>query len=338
MRDLSVIIVDDAEVARRAVARALGQASGIEVAGTAADGPAALERIEADPPDAVVLDVEMPGMDGLEVLRRIRAGHPAVKVVMFSALTERGAAVTLEALALGASDYVTKGDLERSAADLAARIRAICDPSIPDKILVRAPTRTPAEVVGIAGSTGGPEAIARLLGALPADLEAPVLVVQHLPREFSRAFVARLDRETPLKVRLAEPDRPLEKGVVDVAPGDAHLGVLGGGARARTVLHGGAAVHGWRPSANVLFRALARAFGARALAVVLTGMGKDGLDGAATVHAHGGRVFAQDHESSVVWGMPGLVVADGYAEKILPPRKLAREIALAVNAPVGVEA
>jgi two-component system chemotaxis response regulator CheB len=352
-----VLVVDDSVVVRRLVSKALEQDGSVEIAGVAADGRIALTKIAQSKPDLVVLDVEMPVMDGLEALAEIRIRWPKLPVIIFSTLTVRGTEITLEALSRGASDYVVKpgrsGDpaenLARVRDELLPRIFALCPgvsgprrlegirpparPRTPHLPAVpRLTTRGPVEIVAIGTSTGGPTALAELLPALPALLPVPVVIVQHMPPEFTRFLADRLDRQSAVHVHEASNGDPLEAGDVLIAPGDRHMVVeaLGNGHQVRT--HREPPENSCRPSVDPLFRSVADTFGAAALAVVLTGMGSDGLRGAERVRAAGGRILVQDEASSVIWGMPGFVARSGLADAVIPLRSMAREIVDRVNA------
>ncbi|MDY3563461.1 chemotaxis response regulator protein-glutamate methylesterase [Gemmata sp. JC673] len=351
MAKIRVLVVDDAAVFRRAVADELSADPELEVVGTAANGRAALVKLDRLRPDVVLLDIEMPEMDGLEALREIRKRHPRLPVIMFSVLTERGAIATLEALSQGASEYFAKpstNSLEDSLRVVreelipeiknlcAARVRELAPaparPAAPaGTVLTRPPVPSipPArvDVIAVAASTGGPNALAEVLPALPANLLVPVLVVQHMPPLFTRLLAERLSARCPLPVTEATHNEPLAPGRVWVAPGDFHLAVERGPAGGHLVLSKDAPEHSCRPAADVLFRSVARAYGPHALAVVLTGMGQDGHRGCQAIRAAGGQVVVQDEESSVVWGMPGFVARAGLADKVLPLALVAQDLA-----------
>jgi two-component system chemotaxis response regulator CheB len=355
-RAVRVLVVDDSVVVRRLVTRLLDEDPGIEVAGVAADGRRALAVLPQVDPDVVVLDVEMPELDGLATLAAIRERHPRVRVIMFSSLTERGAATTLEALALGASDYVTKPPalspsdavLDEVREQLVTKVRVLGDRS--ERVRAgagappgrrwpagpaRPPGTTPAaaapgaervEVVAVGCSTGGPNALGELLGGLPADFPVPVLIVQHMPPLFTRMLAERLDAGCPLTVAEAEPGAELRQGEVWLAPGGRHLLVERQAGVVRLATSQAPPENSCRPSVDVLFRSVAAAYGGAALGVVLTGMGRDGVAGSAALRAGGGRVLVQDKASSVVWGMPGLVAEAGMADQVLPLDRLAAEL------------
>ena len=348
MSAIRVLVVDDSTVTRRMLALSLAADPGLEVVGTAADGKLGLAKVAHLCPDIVVLDVEMPVMDGLETLKVLRKTHPRLPVIMFSSLTKRGAAVAIEALTLGASDYAAKpanfGSAEASMQavrdDLAPKIKRLCRRASPPAIPVAPATRpgiafplaaasagmVPVSVVAIGVSTGGPNALATLLPLLDADFPVPVVLVQHMPPLFTRSLAERLSMLSRFRAREGEAGALLEAGDLWVAPGGFHMEVERGGAGVKLRLHEGLPENSCRPAVDVLFRSVARVFGPGVLAVVLTGMGQDGLQGSRSVHEAGGRVLVQDEASSVVWGMPGAVAQANLAEKVLPLDALAKEI------------
>lgn len=354
MSRVRVLVVDDAVVVRKIVTDALAEDPGIEVVGTAPNGRIALAKIPQLNPDLITLDVEMPEMDGLETLTELRKLYPRLPVIMFSTLTERGASTTMDALLRGANDYVTKPANVGSVAEAQSRIRAALIPRV-HALAGRtpAPARRPptssarpagrsgaagrrpagridAVVIGV--STGGPNALAEVVPALPADLAVPVHIVQHMPPMFTRLLAERLDASGPLQVREAIDGEAVGAGQVRIAPGDRHLEVRRVGTQVRTVLHNGPPENSCRPSADVLFRSAATTYGDHVLAVVLTGMGSDGKRGTELVRDAGGRILAQDEASSVVWGMPGAVVEAGLVDEVLPLSVIARTIASRVSA------
>src|SRR5262245_26721677 len=308
-----------------------------------------MTKIEQLRPDLVTLDIEMPVMNGLETLRAIRALYPRLPVIMFSTLTARGAMATLDALAAGASDYVTKPANVGSATasvhtireQLVPRIhvlggkgkppvpgRAAAAPATAAPAMAPRPARAPRtpKIIAIGASTGGPDALTRIVGTLPADLPVPVLVVQHMPPVFTKMFAERLERQSAVRVVEAAGGETLQPGVVYVAPGDRHLLVVQRGADVVTRLNDAPPENSCRPAVDVLFRSVARIYGPAAVAAVLTGMGQDGRRGAAELHAAGAEVVAQDEESSVVWGMPGAVVNNGLAHTVLPLDEVAQHL------------
>jgi two-component system chemotaxis response regulator CheB len=342
-RAVRVLVVDDSVVVRRLVTRLLDEDPGIEVVGAASDGRRALAVLPQVDPDVVVLDVEMPELDGLAALAAIRQRHPHVRVIMFSSLTERGAATTLEALALGAADYVTKppalapsdAALDEVREQLVTKVRVLG--GFPERVRAVAglPQRAgPApqrrsgrvEVVAIGCSTGGPNALGELLGGLPAGFAVPVVIVQHMPPLFTRMLAERLDARCPLTVAEAVPGAEPRPGEVWLAPGGRHLLLERESGVVRLATNQAPPENSCRPSVDVLFRSVAGAYGGGALGVVLTGMGRDGVQGSAALRAAGGRVLVQDKASSVVWGMPGLVAEAGLADQVVPLDRLAAEL------------
>jgi len=340
-----VLLVDDAVVVRKVLAQAISDDPALEVAATAVNGRVALAKFPALQPDIVLLDIEMPEMDGLETVRELRKLDARVPIIMFSTLTERGAAVTLEALALGATDYVTKpsnldgtATLEAILRELIPKIRALCrvpgaqsilpvrlaPPAIPPVSQPR--LISPAKIVVIGVSTGGPDALARVLPSLPPTLSAPVLIAQHMPAIFTNMLAARLSAKSELPVRECVSGEPVAAGCAIIAPGDFHMIVQHENGSICLRTHQGPRENFCRPSVDVLFRSVAQIYGERALAVVLTGMGQDGLKGCEVLRNAGARVFVQDEATSVVWGMPGFVARAGLADKVLPLDQIAIEI------------
>ncbi|MGY6499434.1 MAG: protein-glutamate methylesterase/protein-glutamine glutaminase [Acidimicrobiales bacterium] len=352
-----VLIADDAVVVRRLVSDVLSAVPTIDVVGTAANGRLALAKIPQVSPDIVILDVEMPDMDGIETLTSIRAEYPRLPVIMFSTLTERGAAITLEALMRGANDYVTKPAnvgsvseaMERVRSELVPRIHGLCGitpvgAASTEPVTARRPRvaarpvrptvpggRVDAVVVGI--STGGPSALADIIPALPSDLGVPVFIVQHMPPMFTRLLAERLDRTTPISVTEAGGGEPAVAGTCLIAPGDRHM-VVARGASGDVVaaLNDGPRENSCRPAVDVLFRSAAEVYGPHLLGVVMTGMGQDGLRGSDDIVAAGGSVVVQDEATSVVWGMPGAVAQAGLANAVVPLSQIPGEIARRVAA------
>jgi two-component system chemotaxis response regulator CheB len=338
---IKVLVVDDSAVLRRLISEVLDGDPDIEVVGTARDGLDAIDRVESLAPDVVTLDIEMPRLDGLGALRVIHERHPRLPVVMFSTLTERGASATLEALSLGASDYVTKPVSTTGVAESMASVREQLVPRVKAlagirRVVASAARPRPApraralatvpEVLVLAGSTGGPDALSTVLAGLPAWFPLPVLVAQHMPPVFTAMFAQRLDRVSALSVREASDGDVVLAGQVLVAPGDHHLRVARRGGDVVATVDQGPAEHFCRPAADPLLVSAAAVYGAGVLAAVVTGMGVDGLAGSRRVVDAGGTVLAQDEATSVVWGMPGAVVQAGLAEEELPLAALAARI------------
>lgn len=361
-----IVIVDDSAVMRSLLRSVVAADASLEVVGTAADGKAGLQLIEILRPDLVLLDVEMPVMDGLATLRELRRRRYLMPVIMCSSLTQRGARVTIEALACGASDYVAKpaGQSDRETArrmlahDLIAKVRALTNcvqveqwpeflgapPLSPDLPVVQAlkpqAFSSPPSVIVIGVSTGGPAALESLLSALPGDLPSalpPVLIVQHMPEVFTGLLAERLNSRCRLSVREAAEGLPVQAGTIYVARGNWHLEVAAG-AQPKLHLTQNPPENHCRPSADVLFRSAAQVYGAGVLAVVLTGMGYDGVHGCRAVREGGGSVLAQDQATSTVWGMPGAVVGAGLANMVLPLGAIAPEIVRIARSSIAGEA
>ncbi len=329
MSDIRVLVVDDSPLIRKFICDAIGAEPGVVVAGTAPNGRVALELLEELRPDVVTLDIEMPELSGLETLPELRRRRRDIPVIMFSTLTSEGAAATLHALDLGATDFVTKpsgpGNLhqavEQVRGDLVPRIKALAAAARPTGVpAFTRPARPQARVdcVVIGVSTGGPRALDRLVPQLPVDLPVPILVVQHMPAEFTKRLAERLAERSRIAVSEATDGALVRPGELLIAPGGRHLTVARRGVDVRVALNDDAPQHSCRPSVCVMFRSALQTYGARLLAVVLTGMGDDGSDAASEIAAAGGCVLAQDEATSVVWGMPGAVVRAGVADAVLP--------------------
>jgi two-component system, chemotaxis family, protein-glutamate methylesterase/glutaminase len=347
MQRFRVLIVDDSAVIRKVLSGLLVSDPEIEVVGTAANGIQALARIPEMKPDLVTLDIEMPVMNGLEALVEIRKFYPKLPVIMFSTLTERGATATLDALARGASDYVTKpghgGGSESSREvvreELIRKIKSLCAVRAPQPRVMPAPQlaqpsnrpRARIDVVAIGSSTGGPNALTALLPQLAADFPVPIVIVQHMPPLFTRLLAERLNALAPLNVQEGKEGQKLQRGQVWIAPGDNHMTVARRGAEIVLGINHDAQENSCRPAVDVLFRSAARTYGANVLAVVLTGMGSDGTRGSAAIREAGGEVIAQDEASSVVWGMPGSVVTASLADGVYPLSSIAPELVRRVS-------
>ncbi len=341
---IRVLVVDDSLVMRKAISRILERADDTTVVDTAADGEEGVEKARRLEPDVVTMDVEMPKMNGIEAVRCIMDASPR-PILMVSSLTEKGAEVTIEAMRAGAADFVSKGE---SSATLRAndvesklldKVRALArsdarlfrdDESAPDPGAASPPsgTRAPSppsstvarpeasyELAVIGVSTGGPMALQHVIPALPAEFPVPIAVVQHMPPQFTRSLADRLDSLSALSVAEADEGMLLEPGRVVVAAGDRHLTVerREDALTVRTPMEPADGAH--RPSVNVLFRSAAEACREEVLALVMTGMGKDGLDGVRQIKNDGGTVYVQDEDTSVVYGMPRVVMEAGLADE-----------------------
>lgn len=343
MPKIRVLVVDDAVVVRSRVSKIIASDAQIEVVGVAANGRIALAKIPQVNPDVIILDVEMPEMNGLETLAAIRQTYPHLPVIMFSTSTRTGASATLEALALGASDYATKphklGNIEAAnqhiREELVPKIKLFgtanqpCLPSHVSNDTLVLPRSTHLEsmdVVAIGVSTGGPNALAILLSEIPADFPVPILIVQHMPPMFTQLLAERLAAKSRIPVAEAVDGVLLKPGQVWIAPGDFHMIVQREGNEVKLATHQAPPENSCRPSVDVLLRSVAQVYGASAIAVILTGMGQDGLHGCQYIRQVGGQVLAQDEASSVVWGMPSYVINAGLANRIVPLEQMVNEI------------
>ncbi len=340
---IRVLVVDDSAFVRKAIARMLNGAPDVEVVGMAADGEEGLELARALHPDVITLDVHMPRLGGLETLGRLMPDSPAA-VLLLSSLTQEGADVTLRGLELGALDFVDKSSVKGPMnllglrEELLAKVRALAQAPRPRPraALPPPPPAEPAasvvraEVVAIGASTGGPAALQAIVPALPESFPAAVFIVQHIPRGFSRSLAERLASRSALPVREAEDGERVQPGTVLVAPAGLHLKLHRRGGTVKIVLdeEPRAALH--RPSVDVLMTSVARVYGARALGVVLTGMGSDGTVGLRAIRQAGGRTLVESEESAVIYGMPKSAMEAGVVDRAVPLPHLPAEILAAV--------
>ena len=348
MNKIRVLLVDDTAAVRHILADILDDDPAIEVVATAADGREGLDRLQRVEADLLVLDVEMPGMGGLEMLRELKQSHPMLPVLVFSSVTERGAMVTIEALSLGACDYVPKPSMMGSPSDARDYIRATllkkihtlaerylafrpvrpAPPAAPAITTTRAlrPSDQRIDLVVIGVSMGGPNALSRLLGELPADFPVPLLIVQHMPAVFTRALAQRLSSLGGMPVTECVQPQAVFAGHAWLAAGDQHMLVRREAGQLIVEPSHEEPVNFCRPSVDTLFSSAAEAVGANLLAVVMTGMGQDGVQGARVIRQAGGEVLVQDKESSVVWGMAGGVAGEGLADAQVSLSDLAQVI------------
>jgi two-component system chemotaxis response regulator CheB len=360
-----VLVIDDSVVVRRVLSQILESDPEVAVAGTAANASIGIQKIPQVVPNLVLLDVEMPGMDGIEAVKVIRTSWPTLPVIMCSTLTERGADTTLRALANGATDYVAKPSalgghtdgLATFRLDLLAKVKALgkvrSAPSalpparpplatLPRKRLVR----EQVSVLAIGCSTGGPNALSTLFADLPSDLPVPIVIVQHMPPLFTKILADRLQASTKVRACEAQEGDILEPGKAYIAPGNFHMTVVREGTKVRVALNQEQPENSCRPAVDVLFRSVARVFGGGTLAAVLTGMGQDGSRGAAHIAEVGGTIIVQDAATCVVPSMPGAVVALGISDGAYPISRIGQELvarirrqmAPAVQLPRRVEA
>jgi two-component system, chemotaxis family, protein-glutamate methylesterase/glutaminase len=343
MPPIRILVVDDSLVIRRLLSDTLSGDRSLEVVGTASDGRIALAKIPLLKPDLITLDIEMPVMNGLETLAAVRKLYPKLPVIMFSTLTEGGAAATLDALALGASDYATKPSntaglavaIECIRGELLPKIKALCglatlaagnSPQSAPETKARMRSSPHIEIVAIGTSTGGPNALAQVLPRIPGDFPVPIVIVQHMPPIFTRLLAERLASHSAIPVEEGRVGVTLTPAQAWIAPGNFHMNVMKVGAQRRLNVNQGPPENSCRPAVDVLFRSVAAAYGANVLGVVMTGMGSDGVVGARDIREAGGDIIIQDEASSVVWGMPGLVQASGLADGAYPLAHLATEI------------
>jgi len=331
---LRVLVVDDSALMRKLIPQTLLHDPSIEVVGTAMDGLIGLRKIEELRPHVVTLDLEMPRMDGIEMLRQITRKH-RVPVIVVSAHTEQGATLTLKALSLGAFDFVTKpqeaasGKLQQIASELALKIKVAAASGAPKMIITVPSTRRkearrfstaprwPSRIVAIGVSTGGPNALQYLFSQLPEDFPGCLLVVQHMPEGFTDMFARRLDESSAIEVKEAQSGDLLLAGRALICPGNRHLKV-------RRMEHGDIAVlvdqprvNGHRPSVDVLFHSVAQEFGSKAVAVLMTGMGDDGAAGLGAIKNAGGFTIAQSPDTCVVDSMPRSAIERGFVSRVV---------------------
>lgn len=345
---IKVLVVDDSVVTRRIVSDIINSDGDIEVCGTAANGIIGLEKIELMSPDVVILDLEMPEMNGLNMLRELRKKRRNIPVIMFSVHTSEGASSTFEALASGANDFVQKpinvGDLENVkknlTQELIPKIKSLYAISfqsenektpvfLTESVMKKNRTdinnqRIDALIIG--SSTGGPNALAKLIADIPSDIGVPILIVQHMPPVFTKLLAERLAAKSKLGVYEAVSGMDVNKNKIYIAPGDFHIKVRKEGDTVKIYTNKDAHENSCRPSVDVLFRSAAEVYGCNLLAVVLTGMGQDGLKGCYAVKNAGGRIFVQDKETSVVPGMPCAVSKAGLSDQIFPIDSMGCEI------------
>ena len=335
---IKVMLVDDSLVARSVARRALSADADVEIVASASNGKTAIDTVAAAAPDIVILDIEMPVMNGLEALPELLKRRPGLKVVISSSLSRQNAEVSIKALKLGAADILLKPKAsdgpqaaEEFCAELVAKVRSIggakkhatrprADRPAP-RPTVRTVARTgahPVSAIAIGSSTGGPQALAATFGGWKANGgNQPVFITQHMPPTFTSILAEHLSRSSSAVVAEGQDGEPVAESRIYVAPGDKHMRVVKRDDGLFITLDGGPKVNFCRPAVDPMFESLAACYGAGVLACVLTGMGRDGAAGAAAVRAKGGLVLAQDEETSVVWGMPGAVVAGGHADEVL---------------------
>lgn len=338
-----VLVVDDSPTVRAVFARLIGEERDLEVAAAEDSAERALETLRQTAPDVILLDLDMPGMGGLDAIPQfIELAAPA-RVLVVSSLTVRGAEHTLAALSLGAADTLAKPRPGKFDQDYRATLlrkirllgrvakRARFKSATPQQAL-RPAAKVAPNLLAIGASTGGIHALGQLLGSLPEAVDLPILVTQHLPGTFMEPFVRQLRAASGRGAAVAHEGMALLPGQIVVAPGDAHLTVVASQPGLAVVrLESGPTASGCRPSVDPMFASCADLYGPHAMGIMLSGMGRDGVDGAARIVASGGTVFAQDAATSAVWGMPGAVVSAGLAAAVLPPEQIAARVAAAAG-------
>jgi len=334
-----VLVVDDSALMRKLIPQMLAGDESIEVVGTAMDGSFCLKKIDELKPGVVTLDLEMPGMNGIDTLKEIMRRQP-LPVIVFSSHSTDGATVTMKALGLGAFDFVTKpkdasAHMAETARELIAKVKAAAEcklaprirtgiPPKPEKIVL--PGANPSRIVAIGVSTGGPQALEYLLSQLPGDFPGTIVIVQHMPDGFTDMFARRLDELSALRVKEAQSGDVLQPGRVLICPGSRHMKVKRLPLGDVAVLTDDARVNGHRPSVDVLLRSVADEFKNQAVGVLMTGMGDDGAEGLGEIKRQGGMTIAQSEDSCVVYGMPKAAIERGYAIRVISLDSLAASL------------
>ncbi|MEM9563896.1 MAG: chemotaxis response regulator protein-glutamate methylesterase [Actinomycetota bacterium] len=340
---IRVLVVDDATVVRGMLSKLINAEPDMELAGSAADGKAGIERAKELKPDVIVLDIDMPIMTGLEALPILRRELPETPVIIFSTLSQAGAAITLDALAAGAADYSTKPSKAGSSTAAADQVRnelltkirglsgrppepvassgtarpAAAAPAGSAAVSTRPRLAQPVDALIIGSSTGGPAALEVTLPKLPSNLTIPILIVQHMPPTFTTVLAERLNRICPFPVHEAEQGMKVEAGHCYLAAGGFHMRLVRDGNGVHLALDDGPKIKSCRPSVDALFDSASDVYGPRLVATILTGMGDDGLDSCSRLAQHNVEIIVQDEETSVVWGMPGAVARAGLATRCL---------------------
>lgn len=341
MGKIRVLIVDDSFLIRQIISDAINADPSLEVIGKAANGEEALEKVSALHPDVVTLDVNLPSLDGISVLEEIMQKQPT-RVIMLSAYTREGATATIRALELGALDFIAKPsgevslDIYKLKDELIAKIKLVAKVDI-NRVMELASKQINLcafnikKLIVIGASTGGTRAILDVMQDMPLDTPAAFLIIQHMPKGFTKSFAERLAWRSAIKTKEAEEGDMVLAGKAFVAPAGSHMFLEKQRGQLKIKLNQDAPVNFVRPSVDITMASCAGVFGKDVIGVVLTGMGKDGLDGAKRIKEKGGAVIVQDEESSVVWGMPRVVYEAGLADKILPLSKISAAIIQSVG-------
>lgn len=352
-RLLRVLVVDDSVMYRKVLSDVLSDIPGVEVVGTATDGKVALAKIPQLQPDMMTLDFDMPELNGLMVLERVRVDHPDLKTIMVSTHTKEGAAITLKALELGALTFITKPRTENPlesrtvlfdqlvpvikeirdqilpSQHLVNEDQAILHPSMSDAVPETTTSRAGSariQIVAIGVSTGGPKALTELIPCLPEDLRVPVVIVQHMPSDFTAALAVSLDQKSAVKVVEAENNMVLKRGTVFIAPGGKQMKVVTISGQAMLEVNDDPPENHCQPSADYLFRSVSKGYGKHALGIIMTGMGSDGVLGLRLMKRRGAQVIAQDRQSCVVFGMPAEAIQAGVVDCVVPLNQIATQI------------
>ncbi len=354
---IRVMLCDDSSTMRRLIKAALKNEPRLSVVYEAEHGQDAVNNVDQTRPDIVVMDIEMPVMDGIVATREIRRRQPKLPIVMFSSLTSRGAEATLDALAAGANDFAVKPAASGHISNAMAQLQSDLLPKLLQLVAPNLASSTNATVahqhrsaasplqqetpqqetlhrvdaIAIGVSTGGPDALAKLLFDIPKTLRVPVLITQHMPPVFTNLLAERLSLRTGHSVNEAVDGEVVTNDRILLAPGDFHLTVSRHGTSVRVKLNQEPEENSCRPAVDPLFRSVAKCYGKNAIGIVLTGMGQDGALGAADIKSTGGSIIVQDEASSVIWGMPGKIVSAGHADRILPLNEIASELARRVS-------
>jgi two-component system chemotaxis response regulator CheB len=349
-----VLVVDDSALMRKLIPQILARDPAIEVVGTAMDGSFGLKKIEELKPDVVTLDLDMPRMDGMEMLRQITRRYH-VPVIVVSSLTTQGASATFKALALGAFDFLPKprdaaqSQMEEISAELIGKVKMAAQTGVPRQRLelpqegfrakksANREKQPPTKVIAIGISTGGPNALQHLFSQLPSEFSGAIVVVQHMPEGFTEMFSRRLDECCAIDVKEARSGDMLIAGRALICPGNRHIRVRRMPMGDMVVLGDEEKVNGHRPSVDVLFRSMASEYGDKGVGLLMTGMGEDGADALGLIKSAGGLTVVQDERSSVVFGMPKAAIERGHAMRVVPLEALPNVLMRQCAAPASVE-
>ncbi|WP_010477554.1 protein-glutamate methylesterase/protein-glutamine glutaminase [Thermococcus zilligii] len=347
-KKIRVLVVDDSAFMRKILRDILESDPEIEVCCEARDGAEAIEKVKQHKPDVITLDVEMPRMNGLDALKFIMSKYPT-PVIMVSALTQEGAEATIKALEYGAIDFIPKPsssismNMRELREEIIAKVKEAA--RVPLKFLhfrrerllreqitkVKKREEAAVRAVAIAASTGGPQSLLRVFEKLPGELDAGVLLVQHMPPGFTKSFAMRLDNISNINVKEAEDGEVVYNNWAYVAPGDYHMEVTMRNGKPTIRLYNGPKIHGVRPAADPMMKSVANLFGKKTVGVVMTGMGRDGAEGLAEIKRQGGITIAQDKETSIIFGMPKAAIELGVVDYVVPLDKIADTIVMALK-------